>query len=286
MTRLFERAVVAGVGLLGGSFALAARRAGAVGELVGLGRSRANLELALERGIVDRVSQDAAEAGRDADLALLAVPVASLAEVAARLAPVLAPAAVITDVGSVKGRVGDEVTLALAGAASAPRFVGAHPIAGTEESGAAAARVDLFEGSLCIVTPRPDTDAAALERVEALWRAVGCTVERMEPGRHDEALAWVSHVPHMLAFALAASSPAETHRYAGPSFRDATRVAASPVEMWRDIVLFNREALGGALDAILDALRELREAIGRGDAAAASEIFARAREARRRMDRR
>jgi prephenate dehydrogenase len=278
VTRLSERAVIAGVGLLGGSFALAARRAGLVGELVGLGRSRENLEVALARGIVDRISQDPVEAARGADLALLAVPVASLASVARQLAPALRPGAVVTDVGSVKSRVVDECAAALP---AGIHFVGAHPIAGTEDSGAASAQVDLFRDTLCIVTPRGDTDAAALERVEALWRGVGCRVERMSPARHDEMLAWSSHVPHMLAFALMHSAPPETHAFAGPSFRDVTRVAASPPEMWRDIAAYNADAIGAGLDAVLATLRRLREAIARGDTKETSSLFTAARAARR-----
>jgi prephenate dehydrogenase len=281
VTRPFERVVIAGVGLIGGSLALAARRAGLVGEIVGFGRTRENLDIALTRGLVDRVSQDPLEAARGADLLVLAVPVAATAKVAQSMAGVLAPGAVVTDAGSVKARVVREVSSVLP---AGVRFVGAHPIAGTEDSGAAAARHDLYDGCRCILTPTGETDADALERVEALWRGVGAQVERMSPERHDEILAWVSHVPHMLAYALMATAPADTHSYAGPSFRDVTRVAASPVEMWRDILLYNDEALGRSLDGVLATLQSLRAAIRRGDAEAASQIFARARSARRALE--
>lgn len=281
MTRRFERVVIAGVGLIGGSLALAAKRAGLFGEVVGLGRTRANLELARERGAVDRFSQDPAEAARGADLAILAAPVASLAEVARAIGGVLAPGAVVSDVGSVKARVVEEVSAALP---AGVRFVGAHPIAGTEESGAGAAREDLYHGARCIVTPVAETDPDALARIEALWQGVGARVERMAPDRHDEILAWVSHVPHMLAFALMDAAPRDTHPYAGPSFRGITRVAASPVEMWRDIVAYNADAIAGGLDALLEELGRLRDAIGRGDADAVTEILSRARAARRRLD--
>lgn len=280
MTRLFERAVVAGVGLIGGSFALAAKRAGLFAEIVGLGRSRENLDLALERGLVDRVSQDPAEAAHGADFALLAVPVASLAAVARSIGGHLAAGAVVSDAGSAKARVVREVAAALP---AGLRFVGAHPIAGTEDSGAAAAREDLFRGARCIVTPVADSDADAVAKVEQLWRGVGAEVERMSPERHDEVLAWVSHVPHMLAFALMDASPAEVREYAGPSFRGITRVAASPVEMWRDIVLYNGDAIGAGLDVVLAKLAELRAAIRRGDAETVARIFRSARAARRRM---
>jgi len=281
VTRLFERAVVAGVGLIGGSLALAARRAGLIGEVVGFGRTRENLDVALKRGLVDRVSQDPAEAAQGADFALLAVPVGALAPVARALAPSLAPAAVVSDVGSVKTQVVREVSAALP---AGLRFVGAHPIAGTEDSGAVAADGNLFRGTRCIVTPVAGTDAGALDKVEALWRGVGAQVERLSPERHDEVFAWVSHVPHMIAYALMHAAPADTHPYAGPSFRDVTRVAGSGVEMWRDIVAANAAPIGAGLDAVMERLASLREAIRRGDRDAAATIFRAAREARRRLE--
>lgn len=264
--------------MIGGSFAVAAKRAGLIGEVVGFGRSRENLEVAMTRGLVDRVSQDPLEAARGADLLLLAVPVAASAGVAASMAGALAPGAIVTDAGSVKARVVREVSAVLP---SGMHFVGAHPIAGTAESGAGAAQHDLYEGSRCIVTPTAASDESAVAKVEALWRGVGARVERLSPERHDEVLAWVSHVPHLLAYSLMATAPADAVGYAGPSFRDVTRVAASPVDMWRDILLYNDAALGASLDAVLATLHALREAIARGDAETASAILARGREARR-----
>ena len=281
MTKLFDRVAIAGVGLIGGSLGLAAKKAGLVGELIGLGRTRSNLDVALARGLVDRVTQDPCEAVRDADAVVLAVPVAAMAPLAARMAPALRAGAVVTDVGSVKARVVREMRAALP---AAVHFVGAHPIAGTEDSGAAAARLDLFRGAPCVLTPTPETNTEALEKIRALWRGVGGEVEELTPERHDEILAWVSHVPHMLAFALVNACPSGAPRFAGPSFRDATRVAASDTTMWRDIALYNGDAIVAALRALADGLERLRDAIERGDGEALTKLFAEARAARQRIE--
>jgi prephenate dehydrogenase len=280
----FERVTIAGVGLIGGSLALAARAADLVGEVVGFGRQRENLETALARGIIDRYSLDAAVAARGADLLVLAVPVCSTATVARACAPVLRTGAVVTDVGSVKVPVMREVEAVLP--PELP-FVGGHPIAGAEESGAAAAHADLFRGSRCILTPGPRTAAAAVSRIRALWEGVGMLVEEMSAERHDEVLAWVSHLPHVLAFSAVAALAAgaeEMARYGGPSFRDLTRVAASSTEMWSDILLANAAPLDRALDAFGAVLAELRSAIAAGDTAALERVLVQARAARRRWN--
>jgi len=277
---LFERAAIVGVGLIGGSLALAARAAGLFGETVGLGRTPANLATALRRGIVDRTTHDPAAIG-PVDLVVLAVPVRSTASLAAALLPHLAPGTVVTDVGSVKR----EVVEALEAVLPPDRpFVGAHPIAGSEHAGAAAASADLFRGARCILTPTGRTDAAALARVRALWQGVGARVEEMSPGAHDRALAWTSHVEHALAYALvraiAGADPALLAA-GGPSLRDATRVAASPAELWRDIFLANADAVGDAIAKVVGELDGLRRAIASGDATALHKLLAAAVAAKR-----
>jgi prephenate dehydrogenase len=282
---LFERAAIVGVGLIGGSLALAARAAGLLGETVGLGRSEANLATALQRRIVDRTTRDPAAIGR-VDLVVLAVPVRSTASTAAALLPHLAPGTVVTDVGSVKREVVEAMEALL------PRdrpFVGAHPIAGSEQAGAAAATADLFRGARCVLTPTARTDPQALERVRALWRGVGARVEEMSPQAHDGALAWTSHVEHALAYALVraiAGADPSLLALEGPSLRDATRVAASPAELWRDIFLANAEAVSGAIAAVAAELEGLRAAIARGDAAALHDLLDAAVTAKRRSEKR
>ena len=280
---LFERAAIVGVGLIGGSLALAARTGGLIGEAVGLGRSEANLATALERGIVDRAARDPAALG-PVDLVVLAVPVRSTAAVATALLPHLAPRTVVTDVGSVKGEVVETMEALLP--ADRP-FVGAHPIAGGERAGAAAAAPDLFRGARCILTPTPRTDRAALGRVRSLWEGVGARVEEMPAAAHDRALAWTSHVVHALAYALVraidGADPALLGR-GGPSLRDATRIAASPAELWRDIFLANAGAVSGAIGEVADELARLRAAVEAGDPAALEALLAAAVAAKRRAE--
>lgn len=284
MPRLFERVTIAGVGLIGGSLALAGRAAGLIGEVVGYGRSEANLRVAQTRGIVDRYALTAPAAAQDADLLVLAVPVRAMAAVAGACAPVLRPDAIVTDVGSVKQAVLEAVTAVLP--AGMP-FVGAHPIAGTEASGAAAAFPELFRGRRCIITPSAGGDATAVAKIRALWEGVGMRVDEMDAARHDTILAWVSHLPHAVAFsvlnALLDVDPTMLP-FAGPSFRDLTRVAASSVEMWGDIFFANAERVDAAVARCIDALGDLRQIIAHGDAAGLAAFLARAQAARRQLN--
>jgi len=279
--RLFERVTIAGVGLIGGSLALSARAAGLIGEVTGLGRSLANLETARQLGIVDHFTQDPIEAVRHADLLLLAVPVRSLAAVASACAPALPRHAIVSDVGSVKASVARDVEAVLPDGVA---FVGAHPIAGTEDSGAAAARADLFTGRRCLLTPSPSTTPASLQKVRALWEGVGMRVDEIDAERHDRALAWVSHLPHALAFSAVnaiLSEDASLHELGGSSFRDLTRVAASAPQTWRDIFLANRDALSHSIDRFIDELLALRTTLHAGDEEALMTTLQRAERARR-----
>jgi prephenate dehydrogenase len=288
MSRLFERLTVAGVGLVGGSLALAVRKAGIAGEVVGFGRSRENLEVARRRGLVDRVAPDAATAVRDADVVVLAAPVAACAGLAAAFRPHARPGTILTDVGSVK--TGLVAALEAAWAGIGP-VVGAHPIAGSDASGAGAAQADLFRERRCLLTPTPATDRAALSRVRALWEGVGAHVEEMSPEAHDEILARVSHLPHLLAYALVAAvgeARIDGHRaldYAGAGFRDTTRIAASPAEVWRDVALANAGPLQASLREFRAALERLERLVAAGDAAGLESALAAAQALRRRLGR-
>lgn len=279
----FERLAVIGVGLIGGSVALALRRAGAVGRVVGIGRGRANLERALALGIIDEIAEDAGTGVVGADAVVVAAPVAQFAPLLTTIHDALSPGAVVTDAGSTK----QDVVVAARGALGAriARFVPAHPIAGAERVGADAARAALFDGRNVVLTPLPETDAEALAAAESLWRTCGARVSRMTPAEHDAIFAAVSHLPHVLAYALVSmiAERANAERlfgYAAGGFRDFTRIASSSPEMWRDICLANREALITEIDAYGIALQGLRGLVATGDGAGLEHLFADSRRAR------
>jgi len=278
------KVVVFGVGLIGGSFALALKMAGAVGEVVGIGRSRATLDEALRLGLIDRVGTcDAATLG-DADLVLLATPVGQMPALMQAMAPHLGAQTAVTDGGSTKGDVVEAVRRHLPGHLS--HFVPAHPIAGAENSGAAAAKADLYADRKVVLTPLPENDPSSVARVRAAWSACGAVVHEMTPSRHDQVFAAVSHLPHLLSFALVhdlaqRENREEFFRFAASGFRDFTRIAASHPEMWRDICIANKDALLGELEQYQRQLEELRRALLAGDAAALEAVFDEARTVRR-----
>ncbi len=280
---IVETLALVGTGLIGGSFALALKEAGAVRTVLGVGRNPARLTVARELGLIDRAA-DWAEAGQ-ADCILLALPVGETETALRRLAPHLKPGAIVTDAGSTKANV---VTAARAtlGARFAD-FVPGHPIAGSEQSGPGAARADLYRGRRVVLTPQAETRGEATATVRALWEAAGAQVEMLDAERHDRIFAAVSHLPHLAAFALvddlAQRADSETFfRFAASGFRDFTRIAASSPEMWRDIALANRDAVLAELDAYLQALQAVQAAVSAEDADALLAIFARARAARER----
>jgi prephenate dehydrogenase len=284
---MLQKIVVVGVGLIGASFALAQRAAGQRAAIVGVGRSRANLNDALGLGIVDRavtLAEDWAGEAADADLVLLAAPVAQFPALFAALAGRLGPRTIVTDAGSTKQDVIDAARAHLG--AALPRFVPGHPIAGTEHTGAKAGFATLFQGRNVVLTPLAETDATAVARVAELWRACGAEVRELDALAHDRIFAAVSHLPHLLAFALvdalAARPDAEDFfRYAASGFRDFTRIAAGSPEMWRDITLANREALLDEVAAYRAQLDRIGAMLAAGDAAALEAVFARASAARR-----
>lgn len=282
-----DKLAVIGVGLIGASCALAARAAGAVTQVVGIGRSQANLDRALARGAIDRgllLDADWAREVADADLVLIAIPVAQYRGVLPTLAGVLGDRTVITDAGSTK----QDVVLAARETlrAKLAQFVPGHPIAGSERSGAEAGDAALYVGRQVILTPLPETSAEAVALVTDFWTACGARVALLDPGRHDRILAAVSHLPHLLASTLVAelASRKDSAEYlgsAGSGFRDFTRIAGSSPEMWRDIALANRDALLTEIAAYRTALDALASSIEHGDGAALDTMLTRASEARR-----
>jgi prephenate dehydrogenase len=256
-----------------------------VGHVVGVGRTRRNLNAALKLGVIDEASQDAAQAVRDADMVFIGTPVGQMAGVMKAIAPHLGRNTIVTDGGSTKQ---DVISCARKNlAAHFPRFVPAHPMAGTEHSGAAAAFAELYRGRKVILVPQAETSLTALQRVRAAWVACGANVVRLQAREHDEILAAVSHLPHVVAFALMGTLArhADARRLLGFSaggLRDTVRISGSSPEMWRDIFLANRTALLNAVDDYSAEMKRMRAALKAGDGDALEAMFERARSARER----
>ncbi len=284
--RGIDRLALVGVGLIGGSLALALREAGYCGEIVGFDRNPDHLEEGRALGLVDRAADSVAGAVEGADMIVLAVPMRAMTAVLGEVAEAAPAEAVITDVGSVKSSVVAEARERLGAAAG--RFVAGHPIAGRERSGPEAAEGGLFRGRRVLLTPVAANDPAAVRRVEAMWHAAGAAVERMAPEHHDHVLAATSHLPHMLAYALvdclaAMDEQREIFRYAAGGFSDFTRIASSDPVMWRDICLANRDEILGMVARFRDELDALAGHIRDGDGEAMLSTFARAKQARDRF---
>lgn len=280
---MIQRLTIIGVGLIGGSLAQALRSVAYVREIVGCGRDPKHLEKAVSLGVIDSYSTSIAEAVKDSDMVVVAVPLGAMEACFAEMAGHLKDTAVITDVGSAKASV---VAAAKAAFGHLPSgFVPAHPIAGTEKSGVEASFPDLFRERRVIVTPVPESSSDAVAKVVEMWQESGAVTEQMSVERHDEVLAATSHLPHLLAFGLVDSLRAmdeseDIFRFAAGGFRDFTRIASSDPVMWRDICLSNREALLKVLQKYSDDLAQLTSLVSDGDGSALEDTFAQAKAAR------
>ncbi|MFT5392112.1 MAG: prephenate dehydrogenase [Gammaproteobacteria bacterium] len=277
---MIKRLCIIGVGLIGGSLARVLRREGACEEIVGASRQRANLERAVELGVIDRYYTDLEAAVSGADMIVVCTPMGVMESVFRAIMPNLAPDAVITDAGSVKQTVVDAAKRAFGEVP--PFLVPGHPIAGTEHSGVDASFDTLYEGRRVIITPTESTSPQALERVSQMWRIAGASVDYMEPSHHDEVLAATSHLPHLLAYSLVGmlghmQENREIFRYAAGGFRDFSRIASSDPQMWHDICLDNKDAIVGAIERYRDTLDVLIEEITNGDSEHLFARFARAK---------
>jgi len=275
--------VVCGVGLIGGSFALALRKAGMVRRVVGVGRTRAPLERALALGVIDDIATGWADALDGADFVLLAAPVGQMDAVMGAMAPHLGENTVVTDAGSTKRDVIEAIYRNLGERLG--HVVPAHPIAGAEKSGVEAAFDSLYEGKKVVVTPLPENEPAAVLRVHEVWEACGAVVHEVPPHDHDRIFAAVSHLPHLLAFGLVhglaeRANAEQLFHFAASGFRDFTRIAGSSSEMWRDICIANRQPLLAELDQYLAELAYLRALLLSGDGERLEQVFAAARDAR------
>ena len=286
MAVMFGKMVVAGVGLICGSLALDMRRRKLVGEIIGYGRSEANLRLAKKQGIIDSYFLREDEMPDDADFLMIGTPVQTIVPLTAAFLPKLTAGCVISDVGSVKAEIARGMDRLL------PKtipFVAGHPIAGGEQWGARAAKPGLFLRRRTILTPTRKTDKAALKKVTTVWRKVGAQVELMDPEVHDRVLGVISHLPHVLVYALVNALDRTRVRgvdlkpYCAGGFKDFTRIASSRPELWRDICLMNRRALGQSLGDYIDSLEQLRRWIEEGNGASLEKEFARANEIRQQI---
>jgi prephenate dehydrogenase len=285
-TNQFGVVSIVGVGLIGASLGLALKGAGVVREVIGVGRSSANLDQAKKMGAIDRVA-DLAEAVQSSQWIVLCVPVAQMRAIFTQLEPHLGSNTLITDAGSTKS----DVILAAKEVLGKKvcQFIPAHPIAGGAQHGAAAARADLFQGKQTIICQLQENSAADVSLVEEFWKVLGSNIKRISALQHDAIYAAVSHLPHILSYALMASvlnseDAEQKLGHAGAGFRDFTRIAASSPEMWRDICIANKQAILKELDQYLSVTGRLREMIAKEDAAGLEKVFQKASQARQKWD--
>jgi len=282
-TIFFNKVSIIGVGLIGASFALALREKGLCETICGYGRREENLKRAKERWIIDEYSLDAGKMCEDADLILLSTPVGVFKEIVQKITPFLKIETIVMDVGSVKGQLVYELESLMP---ERVHYIGAHPIAGSDKSGIDDARADLFNSARCIITPTENSDESAREKVISIWSAIGARVELMDPFRHDEIYAVVSHFPHIVAYAIV-NTVGDINSgyidYAGQGFKDTTRIALSSPELWRDIVIYNRENLLKLLEVFGKNIDDIKRLLKEADSEGIKELFTKAQELRRRL---
>jgi prephenate dehydrogenase len=272
----WPKVTLLGVGLLGGSLGLALKQRRLAGRVVGYVRRAASIAQCRQLGVVDEATTDLAVAVADADLVVFCTPLSQMRELARQAAPHLKRGALVTDVGSVKASVVAELEPLITPAGA--HFVGSHPMAGSEQTGPAAARAELFEDAVCVVTPTAATRSEALRRISTFWADLGARVLELPPALHDDFVARSSHLPHVVAaelanYVLSPAHPKEQTLLCATGFRDTTRIASSSPEMWRDIALANRQKLARVLGVFIEDLQELQLALERSDAKAVEEFF-------------
>ena len=279
----FRKITIVGVGLLGGSIGLAARRRKLAREIAGFVRREKAIAECEKFGVTDFATTDLLAAVSDADLVILCTPLAQMRSLTEQFLPALKRGAIATDVGSVKAGVVRELETLIA--KSGAHFVGSHPMAGAEKTGVAAARGNLFENAICVLTPTKKSNAAAVRKLEQFWKSLGARILKLPPETHDQFVSRTSHLPHVVAAALAnlvlnPANPKMQSQLCATGFRDTTRVASGSPEMWRDIALANRKNLARSLDAFISELQKFQGALRGGDASAISKFFEQAKSRR------
>ena len=280
----FKKITIIGVGLIGGSFALALKKRGFKGKITGIGRKKENIARAVEKGIVDEYSVGFSKGIRDADLIVLSTPVGQFQGIAEIIRKDIKKGAVVTDVGSVKTEVIKRLEPLMPEGVS---FVGSHPIAGKEKSGIDYASPELFSGSRCIITPTPNTGKESLEKILCLWNVLGCRTIVMTPEEHDWVFAAISHLPHVIAYALINTVIDLNENilpHSGPSLRDMTRIALSPPELWRDICSYNKEDVLKSLNCFVSSILRIKGLIENSDLDGLEKEFHKARAGRQRLE--
>jgi prephenate dehydrogenase len=279
----FRKITIVGVGLLGGSIGLAARRHRLAGEVAGFVRRPASLKDCERTGAVDYATTDLLAAVSNADLVILCTPLAQMRAITQQLLPALKRGAIVTDVGSVKADVVRELESLVK--KSGAHFVGSHPMAGGEKMGVRAARADLFQHAISVITPTPKSNVAAVRKLDQFWQSLGARTLRLDAARHDLLVSHSSHLPHILAATLTnlvlhPAAPKKQTALCATGFRDVTRIASGSPEMWRDIALANRKNISRSVDAYIAALRQFQSALKTGDAPALENFFATAKSRR------
>jgi prephenate dehydrogenase len=284
MKIFFKKTTIIGLGLIGGSLARALRRKGLTSEITGVGRGIENLETGISLGIIDNYSTDPIKGIKDADVVILATPVATIVDILKKICAYLNDDTIVSDVGSVKGSIIKKIESFIP---DKFLFVGAHPIAGTEDSGVKASFAELFIGRKCILTPTEKTDKKSLEIIKAMWESVGSDVILMDPDRHDTIMAAVSHLPHIIAYSLVNTIDdfrdfeKDLLSFSAGGFRDTTRIALSHPVIWKDICLFNKEAILNMIERYQDTLSRLKSLIENDEASSLIKEFERSVKTRR-----
>ena len=277
----WPKITLVGVGLLGGSLGLAIQQRRLAGRVVGFVRREVSIAECKHHGVLDHATLDLAAAVQDADLVILCTPIAQMRALTAQMLPSLKRGAIVTDVGSVKGSVVQELEPLVAGAEA--HFIGSHPIAGAETMGVSAARADLFHNAICVVTPTAHSNLDCVGRLETFWADIGARPLRLPPDLHDDLVSRSSHLPHVVAaelasYVLSPAHPKEQAMLCATGFRDTTRIASGSTEMWRDIALANRKNLARVLGVFIEDLQEFQLALEKQDVNAIEEFFEEARQ--------
>jgi len=277
---IFRKVTIVGVGLIGGSLALAIKKYKLAREVVGYSQKSSSLEWAMKNMVIDQAYQDVKKAVVNADLVVLATPVGAIAGMMEIIGPHLKRSCVVTDVGSTKATIVHAAQTVLP---NPTLYVGSHPLAGSEKRGVEHASVDLFQNSLCIMTPTPNVSRGAAGRVKQLWTTVGCRVKQMSADEHDQTMAYISHLPHVLAYSLAETVPSEYAEYAAQGLKDTTRIAGSSPQMWADICMTNPKNIIQSLDQVVGILCALRKAMATSDQKVILDHFTNAKNKRDRI---